>query len=277
MSVPQLEHRLRAVTPRAPGEAVLEVVRGPGGRSVVTRAVACSPVRLLVPRNHGVAVWAFVSSLGGGLVDGDDVALRVHVGDGAAALLTTQASTKVYRSPRGCRQRLEAEVGVGGLLVLLPDPVACFAGARLDQTIDVRLGEGASLLAVDAVTCGRAAAGERWELGRYRSALTVVRDGATILRDVIELDDAHGAIAPRLGRFDALATLVAIGPRAPLGTPGPVARGDAWVAARSPLTVDDGALVRAAATSVERLHHGVRALLGGLPALLGDDPFARKW
>src|SRR5690349_4466504 len=116
--------------PAAPGEAILEVARGEA-RSVVLRAAARSPLRLLLPRNHGDAIWAYQSSLGGGLVDGDDVTLRVRVGAGAAALVATQASTKVYRSPRGCRQRVDAEVGDGGLLVLLPDPVVCYAGARL--------------------------------------------------------------------------------------------------------------------------------------------------
>ncbi len=263
--------------PRAPGQAALRVVRGPGGRSVVARRAARSPVQLLTPRNHGGAAWAFVSSLGGGLVDGDDIALEVDVGPGAAALVTTQASTKVYRSPRGCRQRLCARVGDGGLLALVPDPVSGFAGARLDQTIAIELGEGASLWLYDAVSCGRAAAGERWQLARYASAITVTRGGATLLHDAIELDAAHGAIAPRLGRFDALATAIAIGPRAALAEVAAPARGAAWVAAASPLPGGDGVVVRAAATSVERLHRGARALLAGLPAVLGDDPFARKW
>jgi urease accessory protein len=235
-------------------------------------------VNLRIPRNHGDAVWAFVSSLGGGLVDGDDVSLRVDVGAGAKALLTTQASTKVYRSPSGCRQRLTATVGDGGLLVLLPDPVACFAGARLDQTIDVALGDGATLIMLDAVTCGRAASGERWELAAYRSVVTVTRAGAVIARDAIELDAAHAAIEPRMGRFEALATLIAIGPRGDvLGVPEAPARGAPTLAARSPLTVPDGALVRVAAETVEQLHGAVRGLLAGLPGVLGDDPFARKW
>ena len=218
-----------------PGDAVLEITRV-AGRSVVARAAARSPLQLLLPRNHGDAVWAFLSSLGGGLVDGDRVALRVTAGPGAAALLSTQASTKVYRSPRGCAQRVTAEVGAGGVLVVLPDPVACFAGARLEQALAVELAADATLVAVDAVTCGRAARGERWDLARYRSALTVTRAGAGVLRDVIELDPAHGTLAARMGRFDALATIVATGPRAPPSPcPPPPAAPRGWPrAARSP-------------------------------------------
>lgn len=250
---------------------------------------------MLLPRNHGHAVWAFLASHGGGLVDGDDTALHVTVGEGAAALLTTQASTKVYRchegsapappaepvgphpdrAPGGCRQRVDAEVGPGGLLVVMPAPVVCFAGARLDQELVVRLGAGASAVIVDAFTCGRAARGERWAFARYRSALEL-RDaaGAVTVRDVIELDAAHGALPPRLGRFEALATVIAVGPRAPLAACNDVP----WVAAPSPLPgPGGGTLVRAAAATVDELHRGLRSSLAGIPALLGDDPFARTW
>lgn len=257
------------------GHGILSVTRGASG-SVVTRAVARSPLQLLVPRNHGHAVWAFLSSHGGGLVDGDDVELRVEVDAGAAAMLTTQASTKVYRSPRGCRQRVTATVGDAGLLAVLPDPVACFAGARLDQHVAIDLGDGASVVLVDAVTAGRVAHGERWAFERYRSVLSVSRTigGTTheLVHDAIELDPRHGEITARLGRFDALATVIAIGPQAALGE---LVRDECFVAVSSPLP--EGALVRVAAMSVEHLHRGLRILLGKIASLLGDDPFARKW
>ncbi len=267
-------------TPTTPGDAVVEVVRS-AGRSVVARASARSPLQLLLPRNHGDAIWAFLSSLGGGLVDRDRLTLAVTVGPGAAAMLSTQASTKVYRSPSGCAQHITASVGSGGLLVVLPDPVSCFCGARLDQSVTVTLAPDASVLILDALTCGRAARDERWAFSRYRSALTVIRQGTgtvysfPIVRDVVELDAGHGDIAARMGRFEAMATVVAIGPRVPALDVSGASRGDAWVAARSAL--GEGVMVRAAATTAEGLHRGVRELLVGLPAVLGDDPFARKF
>jgi urease accessory protein len=260
--------------PRAPGEGLLAIERVRTG-SVVTRSSARSPLQLLLPRNHGDAVWAFLSNLGGGLVDGDAVALEVRVGAGASAMLATQASTKVYRSPRGCRQRIRADVGAGGLLVVLPDPVVCFAGARLDQEIDIDLGDDASLIVLDAFTCGRAARGERWAFDGYRSAITVRRGAQLLLRDVIELDPAAGALPARMGRFAALATIVAIGPRATIAAPAEPTRNADWIAALSPIA--GGSLLRAAATSTTHLHAGIRAALTELPALLGDDPFARKY
>src|SRR5207248_157466 len=62
------------------GRLVFERV---GPRSVVRSAFAASPLRLLTPRNHGQAAWAYTSSLGGGLVDGDEIRIDVRIGDRA--------------------------------------------------------------------------------------------------------------------------------------------------------------------------------------------------
>jgi len=74
-----------AVAPAA-GRGEIEVVRRPDGRSVVARAYATSPLRLLTPINHGHAAWIYGSSYGGGLVDGDAVTLDVE-GQGESQVL----------------------------------------------------------------------------------------------------------------------------------------------------------------------------------------------
>jgi urease accessory protein len=260
----------------APGRGVLVLEQGARG-TVVRAARANSPLKLLLPRNHGRGVWAYMASFGGGLVDGDSIHFEVDVGAGAMGLLSTQSSTKVYRSPRGCRQALQARVGEEALLVLLPDPVACFAGARYEQETTVTLAPRASLILLDAFTCGRAARGERWAFSRYLNRTLVKREGVPLLLDAIRLDPEEGALPPRMGRFEALATLAVFGPAvAVLRTPPPLRRRAPVVEAASSLG-GDGALLRVAATSVEEAMSAVRSRLRDLPVLLGDNPFARKW
>ena len=53
-----------------PGTGFLDVARVER-RSVVRRAFATSPLRLLTPKNHGSAAWVYASSYGGGLLGGD--------------------------------------------------------------------------------------------------------------------------------------------------------------------------------------------------------------
>ena len=183
-----------------------------GVRSVVTRALGHSPLRLLTPSNHGRAAWIFTSTYGGGLVGGDDIRLALDVEAGAVALLQTQASTKVYRSPLGASSALEARVAEAGVLVVLPDPTVCFDGASYQQDQQVTLGPGASLVLVDWLTAGRRASGERWRFDRYASRLTIRAGGRPVLVDALRLSRSDGSIAERMGRFDCLCTVALFGP-----------------------------------------------------------------
>jgi urease accessory protein len=264
-----------------PGRADLAFRRS-RNRTVLATALAASPLRLLLPRNHGDAIWVFLANLGGGLVDGDCLEVRADVAEGASALLSTQSSTKVYRSPRGCSQRLEARVGDDAALTIIPDPIACFHGARYAQEIEVTLAPRASLLLLDGYTCGRSARGERWAFAHYASRTRIARGDKTEFVDAVRLDPAHGSIAERMGRFDVVLSLLAMGPRfAPVRdailapTPAPT-RGDCAVVAASSIR-GDGALVRIAAERFERASCLLRPSFAALSRVLGDDPFRRKW
>ena len=263
------------------GRVVVERI---GGRSVVCRAYATSPLRLLTPRNHGHAAWVYTSSHGGGLVDGDDVAVRASVGAGAAAFLSTQSATKVYRSPRGTRTALDADVGEDALLVAAPDAVVCFAGSRYRQTQRIALDAGARLVLVDRVTSGRRESGERWRFDEYSSRTVVHLGGRLVVHDATALRASDGRLADRFGRYDVLAVAMVIGG----GLEDEAARIDARVRAEpvrrradrlvAAAPVDDaGCILRIAGRTVEDVDETLEDLLGFVPGLLGDDPWARKW
>ncbi|MEO7096870.1 MAG: urease accessory protein UreD, partial [Polyangiales bacterium] len=189
-----------------------------GARTVPTTIRAESPLRLLTPQNDGVASWAYASSFGGGLVDGDSVAMDIVVDDGASALFATQSSTKVYRGTS--RMTLDARVGEQALLAVVPDPIVCFEGASYAQRISIVLAATSSLVLVDALTAGRSARGERWAFARYESVLSVERvdrvdtsgTRTAVLLDPVRLDARESGLARRFGRFDAIATIVLLGP-----------------------------------------------------------------
>jgi len=254
-----------------------------GPRSVLATAFATSPLRILSPRNHGHAAWAYLSTLGGGLVDGDRLRLHVRVRRGAAAVLATQGETRVYRSPHGCRSELLAEAEEDSLLAVLPDPTVCFAGARYSQRIDLRLASGAALVFVDLLSAGRSARGERWAFQRYAGELTLRLGDRVLLAEGMLLAPEHGPIGKRFDRFDVLATLLLAGEllrpaRAALSrTLGalPVAARAARLESANDLG-DEVLLVRMAAVSVEDALRSLRQHLRFLPAILGDNPWARR-
>ena len=269
----------RAISTPGSGSLVVERV---GTRSLVTRAFATSPLRLLTPRNHGRAAWIYTSTYGGGLVDGDALRLDLEIGADAAALLATQAATKVYRSPRGTSMSMTARVGERALLVAAPDPVVCFRGAsyRQDQRID--LAETGGLVFIDWLTSGRHAAGERWSFDRYASRLAISRQGRRVLLDALALDAA--GLANRMGRFDVALVAIVLGPALVPHAESVLARVAATsIARRARLLVGasaiagGGCLLRMIGTSVEDVGRAARGHLSFVPALLGDDPWSRKW
>jgi len=272
------------IDPAVPaGTGVLQIVRS-GRRSVVSTAFATSPLKLLTPRNHGSAAWIYTANYGGGLVNGDALHLTVDVAPDAAAFVSTQSATKVYRSPHGTSARLDARVGPGGLLIVAPDPVMCFAGSTYRQTQHVDLAPDAGLVLLDWQSSGRRAAGERWRFDRYSNRTTIRCDGRLMFFDGLELSVHDGDLAERLGRFECLAVVAIAGPRlrgfaeSIMGTVAtePVRRRADLLTSASPLG-DAGTVLRIAGTSVERVGHAIREHLRFVPELLGDDPWARKW
>lgn len=272
---------------REPGlPALLEVSRI-AGQSVVTRQLAGNPLKLLSTRSRGTAAWVYTTTFGGGLVEGDAIALDVQVHPGAALMLATQSATKVYPCPLGVgsSQSLKASVADGALLALLPDPLCCFEGSRYEQQLDISLEAGASLVLLDWFTAGRMARGERWAMDRYHSELRIHRAGRLLLLDPVTLDAADGEIAgsARMGRYNCFATLVLLGPRMQQLGQGMlqwsstqrVRKQPEMLAVASPLR--EGVILRIASTSTESASTFLRQWLEPLASELGDDPWRRKW
>jgi urease accessory protein len=253
-------------------------------RSIVTRARSAAPLRLLAPASPGRAAWVYQSSLGGGFVGRDAIELTVEVAAGARLFLTSQASSKVYRSAvSGCR--LDASVGDGGALVVWPDPIACFAGASFEQRQRFRIARSGGVIAVDAWTAGRVAHGECWAFGRLALCTEIELDGAPVLREALVVSPAHGDLALRMDGARAFATIAIAGDLFARAVEAigaavaarPVARTGA--APRVAASVWPwGAVVRIAASATEPLAAATQEIIGGaVRDVLGADPFARKW
>ena len=253
------------------------------GESTAVTCASSSPLRLLLPRPRGRAVWAVVASHGGGLVGGDRVALDLEIGPATRACVSTQAETKVYRSVEApSRQTTRARVERGALLAVLPEPVSAYAGSCFEQRQRFELAEDGNLVLLDAFTAGRSARGERWTFRALATANEVAVGGRLILADALRLSPSDGpAVAARMADVELLATIVLLGPQ--LAAPAadllaaladrPAEAGPVLVAA-SPL--GDGVHLRLAAVDVEAGRAAIRSTLAFLPALLGEDPLSRR-
>ena len=150
--------------------ASIVAVAGPGG---VTRLpVLASQVPLVLRRTPDAV---FVVGGAAGPMGGDELALRISVGAGAFLRVRTAAASIALPGPDGLESvlRITVDVGAGGRLEYLPEPVVVSAVARHATIIRVTLAEGASLLLRDEVLLGRH--GEAG--GASRTVLRVITRG----------------------------------------------------------------------------------------------------
>lgn len=263
-----------------PARLVVEQVLG---ASVATSVRGQGPLRLLTPKNHGRGAWVFQSSLGGGFIGQDVVALDVTVEDGATCFLSSQAAGKVFGGAKSAFS-LGVTVGRGATLVHWPDPTMVYAGASLRQRQRFELAADASLLVVDSWTAGRLALGESWAFDELALKLELSRTGTPLMTDAFFLSSKEGPLAPRMGGVGAFATVAITGPVFADAIAAVERRLDARPLTRlpEPLAVASrwpwGLVLRLGAPSLESLNAVLLELLRPeVVTALGDDPFTRKW
>lgn len=102
----------------------------------------------------------------GGLAAGDELLLDVGVDSGAAALLTTPAATKFYRSDGAPSVQAQTlRVAAGASLEWLPLDTILFGGSRARIATDVRLDVDARFAGWELISLGRPLSGDRYASG----------------------------------------------------------------------------------------------------------------
>lgn len=278
---PSPESAARADAPlvRADGAAELDLAARPDGTRLALLHQR-SPLRLLFPRPAPDDPFtAVLANTGGGVAGGDRLRLTVRAGAGTAALVTTQAAEKVYRS-LGPDSHLDTVLAVapGAWLEWAPQEAILFDGARLRRSLTIDLAAGARLLAGELLVFGRTARGERFRRGLLHEAWRVRRNGRLVWTDALRLD---GDIAARLdapagfGGAVACATVLYAADDAPalLGTARALVEA---AAGRAGATLVNGLLLArflsgdaaALRRDVVQYWAGLRAAAAGLPPRL---------
>jgi urease accessory protein len=99
-------------------------------------------------------------------VGGDALKVEVHLEAGAAAVITSQAAEKAYRSAGAdATIDVDLELGDAAWLEWLPQETILFDGARLRRRLRIDATAQARLLAIDMLVFGRRARGERFQNG----------------------------------------------------------------------------------------------------------------
>lgn len=189
-----------------------------GGRTELTRHYQKSPLQIMRPlyfdEGRPDLPYVLVMCTGGGVLQGDRYRFDLSCGAGASVHVTTQAATKLYRMEQDYATQLTSiEVGAGGYLEYLPDPVIPFAGSRFYQATRLTVGPGATVIFAETMLAGRLARGERHAYTAYCSDLDVhTADGDLLFADQIRLvpDQAPVTGPAAFGDHGVMSTLFVI-------------------------------------------------------------------
>ena len=185
------------------------------GRTVLTHGYAEPPFRAgrlfdRGPLAHLMLVWC-----GPGIFAGDRLTQRIRVERGAHVLLVSQAALQVHPSDAADPAFLDSSFDVDeeASLDCFWDPLIPFAGARVRQRTEIRIGAGGQLFWSDALMSGRASRGEAWRFETLDHELRVSVGGSlTYLERYVLEPGARGLQHPwRAGAADYIGTTIVCG------------------------------------------------------------------
>ena len=163
----------------------------------VARFVHDGPLRVLqtlYPQGDAVCHNVLVHPPGG-LVGGDTLDIRVHVGCGAHALITTPGATRFYRSEGELAlQRTQLRLDAGARLEWLPLEAILYNGCRAENRLSFELEPGAELLAWDITALGLPHADQPFVRGSFCQHMEL--PGVWLERGVIAAGDTRLPSSP---------------------------------------------------------------------------------
>lgn len=210
--LPPRLHELRAPI----GELELNIARA-GDRSVAATQSFQGALRVFRPHylDRSGQVCYTVVNPGGGYLGGDDYRLRITVDADAALLLTSQAATRVYKTPGDhVTQETEVILGPNAVFEYIPDQLILYRGAKYAQYMNVAMDKSASFLATEILTPGWAPDGSlfSYDEARIRTAVNVDHALAVVENFLVRpgsSDFAESALVFLEGKTH-LATLLAL-------------------------------------------------------------------
>jgi urease accessory protein len=227
----------------------------------------------------------------------------------STSLSSASGSGSTSSSTEVTRQHLRAHVQDDAVLLLLPDPVSCFASAAYHQIQTFELEPRASVVLLDWYTSGRRARGEKWDFARYHSINEMFVRGVRVARDAVLLagsgvgsniqndtkEDASKAgvlparsLADSMGPYACFANVLLYGP----ATNAIVGKLDARLEREtvfrvresprilwsvSPLRGQEGRMVRVAGIETEDVKDWLKDAFSELRDVVGYDVYAKAF
>lgn len=144
----------------------------------------------------------------GGVVAGDSLALNIVAKTNTAALITTPAANKFYRSDGAiARQIVNIKVAAGATFEWVPQETIMYEGARVRSDICVELDAKARFIGWEVQVLGRPAANEGFATGEVQLNWQIFRAEQLFYKERIKLDTQAFMARWGLNNHSAFGTL----------------------------------------------------------------------
>lgn len=145
----------------------------------------------------------YLLQLGGGYIEGERYKNIFRVKDNARAIITTQASTKVYKCEHGERvdQETIIELGKNSVLEYIADTVILYKDAIYKQINNIYLDDSSTLIYSDGITAGWSPEGERFTYNKVQLKSNVYINNKIVLLDNLIVNPRENDVT-KLGFFE---------------------------------------------------------------------------
>lgn len=131
----------------------------------------------------------YLIQLGGGYIEGEYYENRLKLEEGSQAILTTQASSKIYKSENGIpsKQYTNLQLEKNSKLEFINDSVILYKDAVYEQSTDIYLEEGVTLIYSDGITAGWSPDGKLFQYTSARIKTNLYLNGELIYLDNLKI------------------------------------------------------------------------------------------
>jgi urease accessory protein len=185
------------------------------GRTVVKEQYSKIPLytqrALYLEESLPSMAYMYIISPSGGILQGDRYRMDIALKNNAAAHLTTQGATRVYRMENNyATQMVNIVVDNGCYLEFIPDQIIPYRNSRFYQVVDLKVHVNATMVYSEIIMPGRVASGESFEydicymkaLGRDQNQRLRFIDNA-----ILEPKKNDMKVQGLLGSFDVIGTM----------------------------------------------------------------------
>lgn len=145
----------------------------------------------------------YLLQLGGGYIEGEKYKNIFKLKDGTRALITTQASTKVYKCEHGDKVEQETiiELGKNSVLEYVTDTVILYKNAIYKQVNNIYLDESSTLIYSDGITSGWSPEGDKFTYTNVQLKSNVYINNKIVLLDNLIVNPKENDVT-KLGFFE---------------------------------------------------------------------------